>query len=64
MRMGVNKMSKSNDIEERLKKEVEERVSYYETHPTPEEEKMGKIHYILAAVVAAAGLIMVIIGAN
>lgn len=57
-------MPKNNDIEQRLQKEVSERVSYYETHETPEEEKLGKIHYILAAAVAAIGLVMTIIGAN
>lgn len=57
-------MAKGSDIEERLHKEVSERVEYYETHEIPEEEKLSKIHYILAAAVAAAGLIMTIIGAN
>ncbi|MCM1299870.1 MAG: hypothetical protein NC203_09800 [Firmicutes bacterium] len=57
-------MAKDNGIEERLHKEVSERVGYYETHEAPEEEKLSKIHYILAAAVAAIGLIMTIIGAN
>lgn len=57
-------MSKNNDIEERLHREVSERVGYYESHETPEDEKLGKIHYVIAATVAAIGLIMTIIGAN
>ncbi len=57
-------MAKNNDIEQRLNKEVAERVSYYETHEPPEEEKLGKIHYIMAVVVAVIGLVMTIIGAN
>lgn len=52
-----------NNIEERLKKEVEERVAYYEEHEPAESEKMSKIHYILAAAVAVIGLAMIIIGA-
>lgn len=56
-------MAKNNDIEVRLKKEVEERVAYYEEHEIDEKEKLGKIHYILAAAVAAIGLAMIIIGA-
>ncbi len=57
-------MAKNNDIEQRLNKEVAERVSYYEAHETPEEEKLSKIHYIMAVVVAVIGLVMTIIGAN
>lgn len=56
-------MAKNSDIEERLKKEVEERVAYYEEHEPDESEKMSKIHYILALAVAAIGLAMIIIGA-
>lgn len=56
-------MAKNNDIEVRLKKEVEERVAYYEEHEIDGKEKLGKIHYILAAAVAAIGLAMIIIGA-
>lgn len=56
-------MAKTGNIEERLKKEVEERVTYYEKNEPDESEKMSKIHYILAAAVAVIGLAMIIIGA-
>ena len=39
-----NDRNGKNNIEERLKKEVEERVAYYEEHEPAESEKMSKIH--------------------
>jgi hypothetical protein len=56
-------VSKDNNIQERLMNEVSRRVAFYEEHEPDESEKLSKIHYILAAAVAAIGLAMVIIGA-
>ena len=51
------------DIGKRLQSEVEKRVEYYEQNKIDDSQKMGKIHYILAVVIAAIGLAMTILGA-
>ena len=56
-------MAKDNSIQERLNAEIDKRVTYYEENPVDEKTKMGTVHYIAAVVIAAAGLVMTVLGA-
>ena len=56
-------MAKDNSIQDRLNAEIDKRVTYYEENPIDEKTKMGAVHYIAAVVIAAAGLVMTVLGA-
>ena len=52
-----------DSISERLNSEIDKRVSYYEENPTDPKSKMGAVHYVAAVIIAAAGLVMTVLGA-
>ena len=56
-------MAKDNSINERLNAALEERVTYYEENPIDPDTKMRAVHYVAAAVIAVAGLVMTVLGA-
>ena len=58
-----NNKNKGDSISERLNAEIDKRVSYYEENPVDEKSKMSAVHYIAAIIIAAAGLVMTVLGA-